>query len=175
MSIIHLLFIFLILENILERYIPILGYSDEVITVFLLLALIFRSSRLKYSIVEIGIIFLTFGAILLGWIGNIRSDLPIASSYLFKDALALSKFFIVYIAGFKLFKDGISAQSTQVIIRFSQVYIFLLLIFGLISQAVPLGMTGDIRFSIKSYLFLYSHQTFLVSSVIGMVSVLVGD
>jgi len=168
-----ILFIFLILENIIERFIPILKFYDEFMTIVALIIIIFSLPRIKFTHNQIGILMGLVVTICLGIFGHMFSGVIISKIAVFKDILALSKFFVIYLFGSVVLKKGISEKDLGSVIFFSKFYLVVLLFFGVVSQFINLNMTYEYRYFIKSYAFLYTHETFLVSSVVAMLAVLI--
>lgn len=173
-----ILFIFLILENILERFISILNYSDEIITVLALFALgahFLRESTIKITKYNFRL-FLCFLAILtIGIIATMRFSMQKEVIAVVKDILAISKFYIIYLFGVICLNKGIPQKQLKQISLFSKVYTLILFICGCINLIADIGMSIGIRNGIRSYVFLYSHETFLVSTVVIMMAVLIVD
>ncbi len=91
---------------------------------------------------------------------------------IWKDILAINKFFLVYLFGSIVLQRGIPIRNFQRLVTFSRIYLVVLFFFGLLSQFVDLGMTREKRYFIKSFTFLYSHETFLVSVVVALLAIL---
>lgn len=168
------LYIYLLVENILERFIPFLNYSDEVVTLYLLIRTLFTRRRFSVNSNGIKIFAFWLATIGIGIVGNLLFEYQKNPVAVIKDILAVSKFFIVYICS-AYFYRGIRERQFKQICAFSKVYLLILAVCGCLSQFVDMGMTLDVRFGIKSFLFLYSHPTFLASATIIMVTVLYAD
>ncbi|AXI12232.1 hypothetical protein [Lactiplantibacillus plantarum] len=170
-----ILFIFLILENILEKFIPFLNFFDEVLTIFSLVLLVIFRNKLVINRNEIIMLVSFMITIIIGIISNLLAGVRVVPIAVIKDIIQISKFFIIYMFGTSYLYKGITRVAFRRISCFSKAYLVILLIFGLASQFIDLGMTGDKRYFIYSYAFLYSHETFLVSAVIIMISVLLAQ
>jgi len=167
-----ILFYFLVFENILERFIPIMKYSDEVLALFSLAVLIIYLPRVKLTWIHVGIISSIILTVLVGVISNFISGVWMPSIAIWKDILAINKFFLVYLFGSIVLQRGIPIRNFQRLVTFSRIYLVVLFFFGLLSQFVDLGMTREKRYFIKSFTFLYSHETFLVSVVVALLAIL---
>lgn len=173
----EILFIFLVLENILEQYIPFLSTFDEIITIiaFGLLMLDFVQHKIKMHKYYVYIMLCFLATIIIGIAGTLVFALQSSTVAIMKDILAISKFFVVYIYSAYVMKKGISKKKAKRICNFSKVYIVTLLVFGILSQFLDLPMNTGYRGSINTFAFLYSHTTFMVASVVVCCSVLVAD
>lgn len=173
----EILFIFLVLENILEQYIPFLSTFDEIITIiaFGLLMLDFVQHKIKMHKYYVYIMLCFLATIIIGIAGTLVFALQSSTVAIMKDILAISKFFVVYIYSAYVMKKGISKKKAKRICNFSKVYIVILLVFGILSQFLDLPMNTGYRGSINTFAFLYSHTTFMVASVVVCCSVLVAD
>lgn len=168
------LFIFLILENIFERFIPILSYTDEVIAMICLILLVIKLPHAKVHSNYLKIVLWFLGVLLVGLFSTfiyLVQDNPIA---ILKDLLAISKFFIVYVysAIFLQNKNSIILRHINI---FSKIYIPVLLLFGILNQFFNIGMDSGYRGSIKTFAFLYSQPTFMVASVVILCSLLIAQ
>lgn len=161
-----ILFIFLIMENIMEKYIPILGYFDEVITIAMFCLLIFKCfyGRIHKSSL---IILRCHGLLLLiGLLGSLIYQVQISKIAIAKDIMAVSKFFIVYVYAREYIKIRNPQKQLKQIEVFMKGYTIILFVFSAVNQFFNLGMDSGMRGPIKTYMFLYSHTTFMVASVV---------
>ena len=171
---IELVFGFLLIENILEKYIPFFNYTDEFITIFAIVGILFQGSKITLNKYERKVLVSVFFIVIIGLMGNLIFGYQESTVAISKDILALIKFFAVYLFCTIRFKRGISQKALAKIEKISALYCLILAFFGIVSQFINLGMTNDRSiFGLKAFVFLYSHETFLVSAVVIMVSVLI--
>ena len=169
-----LIFAFLLVENILEQYIPFLNYTDEIIAIFSIVGIFFKSTKITINKYEKKILASVGILVVIGVVGNLMFGYQTSIIAIVKDLLALVKLFVIYLFCTIRFKRGISPKTLGKIEKISCFYCLVLAIFGVVSQFVNLGMTNARSiFGLKSFVFLYSHETFLVSAVVIMVSVLI--
>lgn len=169
------LFVFLLIENILEKYIVVFQYSDELISIVLFLLILIRlpHAKLPKTIIMIIIFFLI--TLLLGILSSAWFHIQPSRIAAFKDILAVSKFFIVYVYAAAFASDKNAERERRRILSFSRFYIWILAFCGVVNQFVDLGMGEGYRGPIKEYAFLYSHGTFMVASVVVMAAVFIAN
>ncbi|MCC2844792.1 MULTISPECIES: hypothetical protein [Clostridium] len=172
----YILFIFLVTENIIERFIPSISWFDEVITIILFILTIinfvkYPIQKKSYLRIYIYLIFL----IIIGLAGNYIYDIQKSPIAIIKDIVALLKFFIVYIYAERYISLKKSQKIIKKILKFVRIYLIFLMIFAIINQFTNIGMDSGYRGVIKTYMFMYSHSTFMVASVIAVSSILIGD
>lgn len=167
-----ILFIFLILENILERFVPLLNFSDELITIVAFILICAFSSKIKITKNELIVMISFLITIVIGLLSNLLSGFSLVPIAVIKDVVEISKFFVLYIFATSFLYKGISKSEFKIICDFSKIYIVILFISGIISQFINIGLTNGKRYFIHSFTFLYTHETFLVSSLIILISIL---
>ena len=170
------LFFFLILSNIFEKYISLIGYLDEIITICALLLIIVKinvKQKLSKNIFDAAICF--FIVICVGVLSNIIFDIQKSKIAIMKDILAISKFFIIYICCCLYPNKRLSRNQNELICKFSKVYIITLFIFGIINQFFDIGMDSGYRSVVKVFMFLYSHSTYMVGAVVVICTILIAD
>ncbi|WPC17398.1 hypothetical protein N6G94_09520 [Pediococcus inopinatus] len=170
-----LLFIFLILENIFERFLPILSYADEIITLICLVLLVIKLPQARIHKNYFKILIWFFGVLLIGLFSTLTYLVQPNSVAILKDILAISKFFIVYIYSAAFISERSSFKIVKHINMFSKLYIPILLVFGILNQFMNIGMDSGYRGPIKTFTFLYSHSTFMVASVVILCSFLIAQ
>lgn len=168
---VFILFFFMLFNNCLSNILPIFNYSDEIITIILVLLTIYTTVKKKNNILKLFpkksnefksiIFFLLF--IIIGIISTIFLRYEIQIIAIIKDIFSFSKFFICYYCSLIVFDNEINSTY---IIKFSKIIIFILFFLSIISQFVDLGMTHDVRMGIKSFKFLFVHPTFLVFTMV---------
>lgn len=170
-----LLFIFLILENIFERFFPILSYTDEVITLVCLVLLVVKLPHARMHRYYLKIFLWFLGVLLIGLFSTLIYLVQVSPIAILKDILAISKFFIVYIYSAVFMSEKNTSKVIRHINMFSKFYIPVLLMFSILNQFINIGMDSGYRGPIKTFAFLYSHSTFLVASVVVMCSLLIAQ
>jgi len=169
------LFTFLILENVFERYLPFLSYTDEIITIVCLVYLIFKLFRVKIHKYYWIILLSFFGVLLMGMFSSLTNLVQTSPIAIMKDILAISKFFIVYIFSALFIRTADKGRVIHHITIFTKVFIWVLFVFALVNEFFSIGMDSGYRGHIKVFTFLYSHSTFMVASVVVLCSILIAQ
>ncbi|QWF36064.1 hypothetical protein KME73_02435 [Latilactobacillus curvatus] len=170
-----LLFIFLILENIFERFLPILSYTDEVIALICLGLLVIKLPRARIHRYYLKILLWFLGVLLIGLFSTFIYLVQTNPIAILKDMLAVSKFFIVYIYSAVFMSERNADRIVRHINIFSKIYIPVLFVFSVVNQFFNIGMDSGYRGPIKTFAFLYSHSTFMVASVVVVCSLLIAQ
>lgn len=169
-----ILFVFLVLENVFEKYIPQMSYFDEIITIALLIMTILKICNSRVHQKRYIKIYMCLGAVLLiGFLSTFIYQVQDNMIAVLKDALAVSKFFVVYVYAAEYIKIKNPKKVLKNIELFSKGYIFILFVFGLINQIADIGMDSGYRGVIKTYLFMYTHATFMVASIVIVCTMLI--
>lgn len=166
-----ILFFFMLFNNCISGVLSIFNYSDEIITIILVLLTVYKAIKNKNNLLKLFsknsnefksiIFFLIF--IIIGIISTIFLEYDIQIIPIIKDIFAFSKFFICYYCSLIVFNKEINATY---LIKFSKIVIFIFFFLSIISQFIDIGMTHDVRMGIKSFKFLFVHPTFLVFTMV---------
>lgn len=170
------LFIILVLENIIERFIPAFAYLDESITIFCGLLIVFKLShpiKINKTYIKIGVSFVIVA--LLGLISNVVFQIQDEVIAVLKDVLAFSKFYVIFLASLICFENGIKERIYKRMCSFAKLYVIVLFAFAVLNVFLDVGMDDGYRYGIKTYMFLYSHPTFMVSSVVAICTILIAE
>ena len=161
-------FIVILLNTIFEQYVPVLKYLDETATIlslgyiFIYLAGVKRFQSVKY------ILMLLLVTIITGVAGNIFGKYQESIVAILKDILAYVKAPIIACA--LIMRKGINNkdddQALDAAYIISKCFVTVVFIFGIVSLVKDIGMSYDFRRGIFSFKFLYSHPTFLASSLV---------
>lgn len=172
-----ILFIFFVTENIYESYIPGLNYFDEFITILALFYIVFTKHSYHTFKYERRILVAISAVALLGLIATMKYQIQPAFGGIWRDFLALIKFPVCYCAFSDLRKKYRNCSFlNKEILAFSKCYVFIIFLFGVIDFFKPIDLfSGGVRYGLPLYKFLYSHATFLIASLVILISVLVAD
>lgn len=157
------LFNVLVFQPIIEVFLPIFSYFDELFALACVAFLVY--SILRGCAIPTkcwGLMVLLALMICTGLVGNALSGLPSRPLSIFVDILASSKFIIVFLA----FKLGLFYSSDN-IIRYLDIEARIMLTVAfvclLINQVGDLGMTYEERYGLKAFQFIYIHPSHLVT------------
>lgn len=157
---IFVLIITFLFEAALSKYISFISYLDEILAIFCILAFIlkFATSYIKKN----DVIFVAFLMIfiLTGLFGNYLSGIERPTRAIILDIFSNLKFFAVILFGgiYQLKEDELEILK-EIISKFIRFVFLLMLFLSILSQFVNIGMTGDIRYGIKSFTFVYENAS----------------
>lgn len=172
----NVLFEFVVFQNILLQYIEGFSYIDEIITLVLisLLVLEILRQKLKFTINKNDKKVILFFSIYLsiGILSSIIYRIQPQTIAVYKDILATCKIFICYISVVLLTKNMDKEKLSKKISKRARIYIIILFIGAIINLLIETSMTASIRYGLRSYKFLFGHETYLVSSLVLLISVI---
>lgn len=164
-----IIYYIVILGNILMPIIPFYSLYDELAAIFLLLFYLkrfkFLSKNDKWILYPILLMFLE--GLLCTFLNQIQTNVIL----IIKDCILYSKFFI----GITLTKFLFPSINKDFLIKSVQkptkILIVIIFICSLINLIVDINMGGEIRNGFRSFQFLYTHYTYLVTSMVVMMAV----
>ena len=168
-------FDFLLFGNILLKYMPYANYIDEISVLIIALLFIIKAIKNKCIVINLyqkRVMFLFFGFIITGLLSNFFSKTGSSGKVIIKDILAISKFIIVYIGASNLFKSIDKEYILKKIQKKIKVYTLIMFIGAIINLLIDTPMSSDVRYGFRSYKFLYTHPTYLVLSMVIIISIL---
>ena len=166
---IAMLFLFLLFENPLEGYMPLLGYHDEFLfaVTALLAVLKLAKSRTTPNSRALVTMILLLAVLSVGLLGSFFSGYQQSTEAVLKDVLAFVKFPITLTAVLYLTADRDNEEALGMCTVLSKAFIVICFIFSVINTVAPTEvMSHDVRQGIASFKFLFSHPTFLVLSLV---------
>lgn len=163
-----LIFIFILLNTIFEQYIPAFGYLDEIVAIISMPYIFIHIRWLRHFTTTRYILLLLLITIATGIIGNVIWGYQESVIAVLKDILAYVKAPIIACA--LIMRKGITKkdddQALDVAYALSKCFVTVTFVFGMISLTKDIGMSYDFRRGIFSFKFLFSHPTFLASSLV---------
>ena len=172
------LFLFLIFYNVLERFVPMMSYWDE-LAAFLALcwgAYDFRRNPKMGKQEQLNWILLA-ALVVIGALGNLfHPGLQDSTVAIVKDVVALCKFPVIFfVLQRKAFSPEQQKQTLTTVAKISRWILILTLFALMIGRFVDLGFyTDDIRI-LPSCTFLFSNPTFFISSYVMIAAVLIAE
>lgn len=163
-----LLFLLILINGIIENYISIFGYFDELLAISAIVYILINGKTVVRNNACSKIIIATVLVVIIGLLGNLFFKFQPNAMGIATDILAFIKTPVIacalitrkYIGGND---DEIVLDNAYVI---SKNYVFIVGVLGLVSLVVNIGLSYDLRNGIYSYKFLYSHPTFLAYSLV---------
>lgn len=173
----NVLYEIILFQNCLIPFWGPIRYIDEVCILLLILMVIkslFIRHRKKVLIKsEKKAIVLMIIFLIIGLLGNFIYKIQYNNIAIFKDIIAISKFMICYISALILSRNINKEYLLNKIQKRTVIYINIITICALMNIVMDIGMGADIRYGVRSFSFLFTHPTYLVSSVVIMLSVLI--
>lgn len=173
---IYLLFIFFIIVDLdVLKQVPGLNYFDEVITLVAILLIATKFQLfIKRRTIEKKILLYTLGVFLIGAFSTYRFHYQMAFSGIWRDALALLKYPLCYIA---FYKRTINIDKDHLLKKLepsSRLIILIIFAFEIANiYFIFPQMTDGFRYGFPLYKFIYAHSTYLIAAIILLISVLI--
>jgi|GEM_PF-35443 len=170
-------YVFLVIEDILEKWIPYIRYYDELVTIILSALLVIR---LIQKIGQIGganlkILSSLLAVILLGLVSTAIHRIQLTPAAISTEILSLLKYPVGYVAPLmfdRLDRDRLLAWCAAV----SRIIVSVIFTAMVAAYAMGgIGMLSSERFGIPSFQFLFSHVTYLASSMVVVSTVLTSN
>ncbi|AQR93884.1 hypothetical protein [Clostridium saccharoperbutylacetonicum] len=175
----NVLFEIFLFQNCFVYIFPIFNNIDEACTLLLLIlticALMNKFRKKALFSIEKKITWFMFIFMIIGALSTVIFKIQPEKSAIYKDAFNIIKFPVFYICALVL-SNGLNKERllTSVANR-SRIYIMIIFIFSIINIFFEIGMNIDVRYGLRSYKFLFSHSTYLVSSMVIMMCVIIAD
>lgn len=169
-----LLFLLVIFNNVLEFNVPLGTFWDELVVIIVIMVAIAKSGFKikKKNLADWGLLLVV---VVCGVVGNIiNPTYQSECAAIFKDILAITKFFIV---SFLLRDQSIGNRNDikRSIVITSKILIVITVFAAFVGYFIDLSFyTGEIRI-VKTFKFIYSHPTFFVSAYVILLSVMILD
>lgn len=171
--------LYIIISDVFINYLginsPIFQYSDEIISIFSAFCICLICIKHKFIISKndskiLKILIVVIG---IGILSNIFGKMSDNIYSIFVDILSFSKIFIVFI-GFKLLlgKES-SKRALKKFVIPSKIFLFIAFVCGFISLFKDIGMSGNLRFGIRGYRFIFGYEhLFSVYLLVSYLSIL---
>lgn len=164
----------LVFQNLLQKYISIFQYFDELLALLIFPILILKllkknkKNHIKLNKISIKIIFLSIALFIIGILGNVNSKIQ-PLNIAIQDAILVFKFIFAYLVSYYLFNYEFIENNKKSIHKH---IIFLIYIFFLctIVNYVFNIWPGDFRFGIMSNKIFYGSPTYLAAVSIFLLS-----
>ena len=175
----NILFEILLFQNCFFSIFPTITYIDAVCTILLIIltlcALINKSRKSALLKMEKKIIIFVLIFMFIGVVSTVIYKIQPEKTAVYKDAFNIIKFPIFYICTLILSNGLDKKRLLTSIAKRSRIYIIIIFIFSIINIFFEIGMNNDVRYGLRSFKFLFSHATYLVSSMVIMMCVILAD
>lgn len=175
-----ILVICFILQDLLQEYIGLFRYLDEVVSISLLGIYIYGilySKKAKKQEIQclIMIILVTF----IGISNNVMTGIQERNSAIMMDVINTFKFTFVFLGLTQINSKISNRKIIRNVSAFCKCYIVVLLVCAIINSFTDIGMYTGIRYGLKSFSFVYgipgiviNHCTYIILVLIAETSVL---
>lgn len=169
-------FLFIILISSFDYRISGLNYWDEALIVLVPLYYILVSRKITIRRKQLNIWGTLVALVVIGLVSNmLHPEFQSSGVAILKDIIAAIKFPMLAILMMQNRSSNQQNRITHDAARISKVLLYVMLATAIIGYAVNIGVyQNEVRF-VKCYKFFFSHPTFLVSSIIMMISILLAD
>lgn len=175
----NVLFEIFLFQNCFVYIFPIFNNIDEACTLLLLIlticALMNKFRKKALFSIEKKITWFMFIFMIIGALSTVIFKIQPEKSAIYKDAFNIIKFPVFYICALILSNGLNKKRLLTSVAKRSRIYIMIIFIFSIINIFFEIGMNIDVRYGLRSYKFLFSHSTYLVSSMVIMMCVIIAD
>lgn len=175
----NILFEIFLFQNCIVSIVPFFTYIDEICTALLmfltLLALINKSRKSSLIKIEKKIIVFIFIFMFIGILSSTIFRIQPQEEAVYKDALNIFKFPVFYLCTLVLSNGLDKNRLLRNVANRSRIYIMIIFIFSIINIFFEIGMNIDVRYGFRSFKFLFTHSTYLVSSIVIMLCIITAD
>ncbi|WP_025162160.1 hypothetical protein [Paraclostridium bifermentans] len=174
--ILNSVFELIIFQNILLQYFDSATYIDEIVTILLTLMLTVEIIRQKFKFKinrnDKKALFYFISYFIIGILSTMILTIQPKKIAILKDILATSKLIICYISILLLSKNIDKSKLSKAVSKRSRIYVVIIFIGAVINLFIETNMSGAIRYGIRSYKFLFGHETYLVSTLVLLIAVI---
>lgn len=175
----NVLFEIFLFQNCFAYIFRFFTYVDEVSTILLIILTLFAlmNKFRKNALLPLEKKIIVFIAIFIfiGILSTVIFKLQPEKSAIYKDAFNIIKFPVFYICTLVLSNGLDKKMLLKSVANRSRIYVIIIFIFSIINIFFNIGMNIDVRYGFRSFKFLFSHSTYLVSSMIIMICVIIAD
>lgn len=164
-----LLYIFLLLENAVEQFVPGLNYFDEIIFIgsIMCACLVLWQNNPHLDKRLVAVAGLSFTALIFGLLGNCINSYQNNPIAIVCEMIAFLKFPLTFFAFIVLLRDVDCRNVISGCSSFSKAFLAVAFVCCILNYLSPsFGFGHDVRNGILSFKFIYSHPTFLVFSLV---------
>ena len=157
----------LVFQDLLQQYISVMQYFDEILAIILIPIMIFnciKNKTLKISKYNLYIVVCLIIITIIGLLGNVIYKYQ---SYIaiFTDVLLIWKFFLVYFLFEKINKTKQLDNNKKIILKHIKIITIILFVFTIMNYVLKI-FPSEYRYGIMTNQLFYSHTTYLASSSI---------
>lgn len=176
---ITILSIFFLFQNILEIYIPFIGYSEDVISAMFFLYFIvsiFKSGRIKKQ--DMFFLIIVIMIVIVGVYCNINYKFQEYNIAIIIDIVSMLKFCMIYL-GFSCYlnkRPNFNFKQVSKVLSFiAKGYIILLFICAVVNIFVDIGMYQEYRYGLRTFSFIFGTPGQVINTTICILLILCMD
>lgn len=141
--------------------VPICGYMDDIIPLFMLFFATIGIILKKISISSYRIAIILIGICAIGLISNIRSSVNTNFVDIVSDLFSFIKMFAVYIGVEYLVMNDVEAVDDAInsLSKIGKLFIIISFVFGLLNFVGIVNMSTQVRFGINTFCFIFSNAS----------------
>ena len=133
----------------------LLTYTDEVLTILSAIYIVYTSFKKKIRGIDLALLITFVIMCFLTLLGNVFSHVVTNKLPILLDILALSKVFIPFIAIRKIATKDTKKQMLKMLVPFSKLFLISSALCGTISLFFNIGMSGEKRYGIPAFAFIF--------------------
>ncbi len=165
-----------LLQDLLQTYIPVFQYLDEIVSVLLLALYLIRI--MKTGVIakeELGILALAALVILTGLLGNMFSGVDRSLKAVLMDIGNTFKFIFIYLGTLYFSPRYSSRDVIRRIAAVAKVYISILALFSAVNLVKDIGMSYELRYGLRSFCFVYGIPGIVINHCTYMLIIFMAD
>lgn len=156
--------IILFIEIIFSEIVPFLKYTDEIVAVISILCIVtwfLHNGGRKIDKEYRKILLLICAISILGFVGNYINKLCPSSFAAAVDCLGTIKALVLFIFVYSYLDSITATQVVKLLYKPAKLFLWLAVFFGIISIFTDIGMSGEVRFGLGAYSFIFKHAHIL--------------
>lgn len=167
----------LILQDLLQMYIPIFQYLDEGIAVFgmVFYGLFLLKNNLIVNKKEIYVLLLMTFLILVGLISNGISGISRSPSAILMDIGNTFKFVLVFLGCLYMAPGCMNRKNVGIVAKFVKIYLCILAICAIINIFYDINISYDVRYGLRSFAFIYGIPGVVINHCTYMIVILMAE
>lgn len=131
------------------------SYFDEILTIVAICYVILIGLRHRLSKWDLGTIGLLLLVIVIGVVSNLTSGLNMSKVSVFIDIIAETKLIWVFFAVKYYIGENSKRDFVRLVTPFAKLFCLIAFICGVITQFYDIGMSGDTRYGITAFRFIF--------------------
>lgn len=144
--------------NYRSSVVTLMTYYDEAFTIVCILYVLLSFSVHKPKRFEIGIMLLTVLVVAIGFVGNIVYEIQPKTMAVLVDALSVFKISFTFVAFYIIGTRDKDLFIFRYLLPIAKAFIMIAAFFALINLVADIGMSGEERYGIRSFYFIFKNE-----------------